>query len=75
MFRSDWHRADFRVVQWLRKNTLDRLSFTLFSHETETGGMWKERKEAETALKNYISEYPCMSLSDSWSTLTNYGIL
>lgn len=55
--------VDFKLVKWLRKNTLDRLSFTHSAPEHESGGVWKERKDAEVALKGYLSEYPCETFS------------
>lgn len=59
---------DYAVFQWIRENTLDRLSIDLSDHRTKPGtlpiatgaGVWKDRKEAEGSLKAYLSEYPCV---------------
>uniref|UniRef100_A0A8H7Y4C2 Mitochondrial escape protein 2 n=1 Tax=Psilocybe cubensis TaxID=181762 RepID=A0A8H7Y4C2_PSICU len=48
----------FRLYEWLRVNTVDRLSTrneTVTKLEEE---VWKERKEAESALKGYLSDMP-----------------
>jgi hypothetical protein len=60
---------EFRIYQWLRSNTVDRLSTTFSipqpSSQPPIGieisnpeEVWKERKEAESAIKSYLSELP-----------------
>ncbi|KAG7452882.1 exonuclease [Guyanagaster necrorhizus] len=56
---EDWFDIrEFKIYQWLRKNTLDRLySASQVSPFTANDG-WKERKEAETAVRTYLADLP-----------------
>ncbi|KAJ8593905.1 hypothetical protein M405DRAFT_930530 [Rhizopogon salebrosus TDB-379] len=51
---------EYKLYKWLRANALDRFSLT--SHGGEDvppqGDIWKERKEAESAVRNYLSDLP-----------------
>jgi hypothetical protein len=63
---------EYQIYQWLRRNTVDRLSSTFgISHSSpqspsptetldgsEAEDVWKERKEAELAIKTYLSDLP-----------------
>ncbi|KAH9901129.1 RNA12 protein-domain-containing protein [Cubamyces lactineus] len=59
---EDWF--DYRqsaVYKWLRKNTLDRFSFTSTNSEAVklgSEGVWKERQDAEEALEKYLTDLP-----------------
>lgn len=51
--------TEFRLYQWFRKNTLDRLSFTKSAElAPPVADVWKERQEAEMAVKGYLSDLP-----------------
>ncbi|RDB21358.1 Mitochondrial escape protein 2 [Hypsizygus marmoreus] len=59
----DWFDyREFKLYKWLRINTLDRLSMTF--HISSTPDMppaeevWRERDEAVSALKSYLTELP-----------------
>lgn len=62
---------EFRIYKWLRVNTIDRLSgsfpFTFSSDTSESlslieeENVWKERKDAESAMKNYLADLPSKS--------------
>ncbi|KAK0448384.1 RNA12 protein-domain-containing protein [Desarmillaria tabescens] len=56
---EDWFDVqEFKFYQWLRKHTLDRLySVSKVSPFTANDG-WKERKEAEAAVRAYLAELP-----------------
>ncbi|SJL04426.1 uncharacterized protein ARMOST_07792 [Armillaria ostoyae] len=56
---EDWFDVqEFKFYQWLRKNTVDRLYLaSKVSPPTATDG-WKERKEAETAVRAYLADLP-----------------
>ncbi|KAF9234783.1 RNA12 protein-domain-containing protein [Melanogaster broomeanus] len=51
---------EYGLYKWLRANTLDRLSLSSASADTATINQegWKERKEAEIALRSYLSDPP-----------------
>lgn len=55
---------EFRLYQWLRSNTLDRLSSTFgiledpSSQLPPTEEVWKERKDAEANIKAYLADLP-----------------
>jgi hypothetical protein len=63
---------DFKIVQWLRRNTLDRvgvfrkafppLPSPAASEDHEN--LWKDRKEAENALRSYLVEAPSEFTAD-----------
>ena len=54
--------AEFRLYQWLRRNTVDKLTFrSADSTDVDTGTAWQERQDAETALCNYLDDTPCTS--------------
>ncbi|KAI5124079.1 hypothetical protein M0805_003906 [Coniferiporia weirii] len=58
----DWF--DYRksnVYQWIKKNTVERLSFAITSHQDQEGSdanIWKERKDAEEDVKAYLNDFP-----------------
>ncbi|KAK0502922.1 RNA12 protein-domain-containing protein [Armillaria luteobubalina] len=56
---EDWFDVqEFKFYQWIRKNTFDRLYLaSKVSLPTATDG-WKERKEAETAVRAYLADLP-----------------
>ncbi|KAI0807276.1 exonuclease [Fomes fomentarius] len=52
---------EFKVYKWLRANTVERFSFVTDTDATATHvmeGVWKERQEAEEALKKYLADVP-----------------
>lgn len=52
-------RPESTIYKWLRANALDRLSFTAKNlHEPPAQEVWKERSEAENAMRNYLSDLP-----------------
>ncbi|KAG2149305.1 RNA12 protein-domain-containing protein [Suillus clintonianus] len=53
------HR-EYKLYKWLRAKALDRFSLTSFGREdvSPQGDIWKERKDAESAVRNYLSELP-----------------
>ncbi|KAF9459344.1 RNA12 protein-domain-containing protein [Collybia nuda] len=59
----DWFNyREFKLYKWLRINTIDRLSVT-FHHPSSMSStlredIWKERKEAATAVKAYLTDMP-----------------
>ena len=54
--------TEFTIYKWLRANTIDRFTFTTSNTDAEPslvkGGVWKERLEAEEALKKYLADLP-----------------
>ncbi|KAI0797741.1 exonuclease [Abortiporus biennis] len=64
---NDWFDyRQFRLYQWIRANTLDRLDNVTSPHPSEVSstpsgpveGVWKERQDAEGALARYLSDLP-----------------
>ena len=54
--------SEFRLYQWLRRNTVDKLTFrSADSTDVDTGAAWQERQDAETALCNYLDDTPSTS--------------
>jgi len=51
---------DYAVIQWLKRNTIDRLSIEFSSKRQlpNVRGVWEERKDAEADISAYLSEYP-----------------
>lgn len=49
---------EFRLYEWLRVNTVERLSSRSEVTSKLEEEVWKERKEAESALKAYLSDMP-----------------
>ncbi|KIJ60595.1 hypothetical protein HYDPIDRAFT_32020 [Hydnomerulius pinastri MD-312] len=51
---------EYALYKWVRTNALDRLSLSSVPPGVGTSDqdVWKERKEAETALKSYLSDLP-----------------
>ncbi len=51
--------------QWIRRNTYERLPFTSGSRGNNISisgqGVWKERKDAESNLRAYLSDIPSMA--------------
>ncbi|KAF7974077.1 hypothetical protein HWV62_13499 [Athelia sp. TMB] len=57
----DWFDPrEFKLYQWVRANTLDRLSINNHSGDDTIPvvGVWKERKEAESSLRSYLNDLP-----------------
>ncbi len=52
--------AEFTIYKWLRANTIDRFTFNAADAEPSLvkGGVWKERLEAEEALRKYLADLP-----------------
>ncbi|KAI0079001.1 hypothetical protein K474DRAFT_1592893 [Panus rudis PR-1116 ss-1] len=58
---NDWFDyRQYRLFQWVRANTVERLSFSNeeSSKETRVENVWKERLEAQEALSRYFSDMP-----------------
>ncbi|KAG0706364.1 RNA12 protein-domain-containing protein [Suillus ampliporus] len=51
---------EYKPYKWLRANALDRFSLTSMGREdvSPQGDIWKERKDAESAVRSYLSELP-----------------
>ncbi|KAH7889953.1 RNA12 protein-domain-containing protein [Phlebopus sp. FC_14] len=51
---------EYGIYKWLRTKTLDRLSIASVDMDTVTADqdVWKERKDAEVILRNYLSDLP-----------------
>lgn len=66
---SSLRTIDFKIVQWLRRNTLDRVGFfrkappSLAASEDHEN-LWKDREEAEKALRSYLVEAPSEFTAD-----------
>ncbi|KAG1749107.1 RNA12 protein-domain-containing protein [Suillus paluster] len=58
---------EYKVYKWLRANALDRFSLTSMGRQdvSPQGDIWKERKDAEIAVRSYLSELPCKSYSST----------
>lgn len=59
--------AESRLYQWLRRNTVDRLTFKhpdVFDANPEAA--WQERQDVETILTNYLDDMPSMPFSEYW---------
>ncbi|KAH7927744.1 hypothetical protein BV22DRAFT_257665 [Leucogyrophana mollusca] len=57
----DWFDyREYAVYKWLRTNALERLSMhsTVSEDATPTEDVWKERKDAESAIRSYLSDIP-----------------
>lgn len=54
----DYH--EYKLYKWLRANALDRFSLTSVAREdvSPQGDIWKERKDAESAVRSYLSDLP-----------------
>lgn len=72
--------AESRLYQWLRRNTIDRLTIKpADTLDADAEATWQERQDAETALRNYLDDLPCMSflercISVSFHTHSEYRI-
>jgi hypothetical protein len=55
--------VEFRVWKWIRAQTVDWLSTAskVSGPGHDHAEVWKERKDAEIALRNYLSELPSAS--------------
>lgn len=53
--------AEYSAFKWLERHALPRLPFGRRSQEMAppAQGIWKDREEAETAMKAYLEDYPC----------------
>ncbi|KAG1819493.1 RNA12 protein-domain-containing protein [Suillus subaureus] len=51
---------EYKLYKWFRANALDRFSLTSLAREDvpPQGDIWKERKDAESALRSYLSDLP-----------------
>lgn len=56
----DWFDyREFRLYQWLRRNTVDKLTRrSTDSTDVDAGAAWQERRDAEIALCNYLDDTP-----------------
>ncbi|ESK85972.1 hypothetical protein Moror_9473 [Moniliophthora roreri MCA 2997] len=56
----DWFSLqEFKLYKWLRANTFDRLYTSSDSTSTKSShNVWKERKDAESAIKAYLTDLP-----------------
>ncbi|TFK42802.1 RNA12 protein-domain-containing protein [Crucibulum laeve] len=59
----DWFDyRKFKLYKWLRVNAIDRLSITFrgnsTSGEAPPAEVWRERKDAEAAMKSYLADMP-----------------
>jgi hypothetical protein len=55
--------AESHLYHWLRRNTIDRLTIKpADTLDVDTEATWRERQDAETALRNYLDDLPSMSL-------------
>lgn len=53
--------AESRLYQWIRRNTIDRLTIKpADTLDVDTEATWQEREDAETALRNYLDDLPSM---------------
>ena len=49
--------AEFRLYQWIRRNTVDKLTLrSTDSTDIDTDATWQERRDAEIALCNYLDD-------------------
>ncbi|RDX48409.1 exonuclease [Lentinus brumalis] len=58
---NDWFDyKEFTIYKWLRANTIDRFTFNAADAKPSLvkGGVWKERLEAEEALRKYLADLP-----------------
>lgn len=55
--------VEFRLYQWLRRNTVDRLTFKRVEYalDVDTEVAWQERQGVEIALSHYLDDMPSMS--------------
>ncbi|KAG2158089.1 RNA12 protein-domain-containing protein [Suillus bovinus] len=52
------HR-EYKLYKWLRANALNRFSLTSVRDDVSPqGDIWKERKDAENAVRSYLSDFP-----------------
>ncbi|KAG1842665.1 RNA12 protein-domain-containing protein [Suillus subalutaceus] len=51
---------EYKLYKWFRANALDRFSLTSLAREdvSPQGDIWKERKDAESAVRSYLSDLP-----------------
>jgi hypothetical protein len=50
--------AEFKLWKWIRAHTVGRLSSHSLPPSSPEQDAWKERKEAESAVRNYLSDFP-----------------
>ena len=53
--------SESTAYQWLRRNTIDRLSFTISKNrtgESNSGHVWKDRQDAEEQVQAYLNDLP-----------------
>lgn len=55
--------VEFRLYQWLRRNTVDRLTLKHVEDALDVDAevAWQERQGVETALSHYLDDMPSMS--------------
>ena len=60
--------AESRLYQWLRANTIDRLTIKpVDSLDVDADAAlraWQERQEAESAIRNYLDDMPSMPFTE-----------
>jgi hypothetical protein len=57
--------AESRLYQWIRRNTLDRLTIKASDTlDVDAEAAWQERQDAETALRHYLDDIPSMSFTE-----------
>lgn len=51
---------EYKLYKWLRANALERFSLTRLAHGdvSPQGDIWKERKDAESAVRSYLFDLP-----------------
>ncbi|KAF8303080.1 hypothetical protein DL93DRAFT_2102538 [Clavulina sp. PMI_390] len=51
---------DYAVVQWVKRNTIDRLSINFSTEKPDEGPgiVWAERKAAESEVERYLNDLP-----------------
>ncbi|KAN0124028.1 RNA12 domain containing protein [Russula decolorans] len=56
----DWFSyRESHLYHWLRRNTIDRLTIKpADTLDVDTEATWRERQDAETALRNYLDDLP-----------------
>lgn len=63
--------AESHLYQWLRRNTIDRLTIKpADTLDVDAEATWQERQEAETALRNYLDDLPCVSFLERWISVS-----
>ena len=65
--------VEFRLYQWLRRNTVDRLTFkNADALGVDSEVAWQERQDVETALSHYLDDMPSMSFIERCISVPTY---